>query len=191
MPRPPKKPNKPSPKARLVAWVPAAERAHFERLATKAGMSNSELLARAVDQVIQQNPLGNEGAPAPKPKPGDPAPKGKYTLSLTTGFAAQLEQRARQRNMTVSGYAAHVLRAHLRASPPMPASEFETLKRLVNELAGVRALMQEVTRGQPGEAIGVRLREALRRVMPALPGVVEAVQALLLANAKSWEAPDG
>ena len=58
--------------------------------------------------------------------------------------AALLEARAQGRGVTPSGYAAHVLRAHLRTDPPMPYREFEGLKRVVNELAGVRGAPQQV-----------------------------------------------
>jgi hypothetical protein len=57
--------------------------------------------------------------------------------------AARLEARAQARGVTASRYVSHLLRAHLRADPPMPYGEFQELKRVVNELAGVRAAIAE------------------------------------------------
>jgi hypothetical protein len=58
------------------------------------------------------------------------------------------------RGVTASGYVAHVLRAHLRADPPMPYGEFQELKRVVNELAGIRGAMAQLA-SQEGSTQGL------------------------------------
>jgi hypothetical protein len=103
--------------------------------------------------------------------------------------AALLEARAQGRGVTPSGYAAHVLRAHLRTDPPMPYREFEGLKRVVNELAGVRgALQQVISERAPREMAEWSLRENVMRLLPALKQIRDKVQDTLVANSKSWAA---
>jgi hypothetical protein len=93
--------------------------------------------------------------------------------------------------MTASGYVAHVLRAHLRADPPMPYGEFQELKRVVNELAGIRAAMAQLaSREGPAQALEPSLKDNVLKLLPALKQIRDKVQDTLVANSKSWEAPD-
>jgi hypothetical protein len=104
---------------------------------------------------------------------------------------ARLERRAKLRQATPSGYVAHLLRAHLRAEPPMPYAEFQTLKRVVNELAGIRGALNElVTKPPAGAMIEEGLRENIFKLLPALKSIRTQVHDTLVANAKSWAAPD-
>src|ERR1700684_2497607 len=129
--------------ARLLTSVPPDQRQRFSELAEAQGVSSSRLLARLVHRALVENPEAKvkrllEEAGAGK------APAEKYTVRLMGLDAARLEARAQARGVTASGYVAHVLRAHLRADPPMPYREFQELKRVVNELAGVRAAMAQL-----------------------------------------------
>jgi hypothetical protein len=73
----------------------------------------------------------------------------------------------------------------------MPYEEFQRLKRLVNELAGIRATLVELTLSeQPGRALDPTLAEAVKKLLPALKTIREDVQKVLVANSKSWEAGD-
>jgi hypothetical protein len=120
----------------------------------------------------------------------DRQPAEKYTVRLMGIDAALLEARAQGRGVTPSGYAAHALRAHLRTDPPMPYKEFEELKRVVNELAGVRgALLQVISERASREMVEWSLRENVMRLLPALKQIREKVQDTLVANSKSWAAP--
>jgi hypothetical protein len=118
------------------------------------------------------------------------APAEKYTVRLMGLDAARLEARAQARGVTASGYVAHVLRAHLRADPPMPYGEFQELKRVVNELAGVRgALAQLASREGSTQGLEPSLKENVLKLLPALKQIREKVQDMLISNSKSWEAP--
>jgi len=126
--------------ARLLTSVEPDQRQRFSELAAAQGVSSSRLLARLVHSALVENPEAKvkrllEEAAAGK------APAEKYTVRLMGLDAARLESRAQARGVTRSGYVAHVLRAHLRADPPMPYGEFQELKRVVNELAGIRGAM--------------------------------------------------
>ena len=119
------------------------------------------------------------------------APAEKYTVRLMGLDAARLEARAQARGVTASGYVAHVLRAHLRADPPMPYGEFQELKRVVNELAGIRgAMAQLASREGSTQGLEPSLKENVLKLLPALKQIREKVQDMLIANSRSWEAPN-
>jgi hypothetical protein len=64
------------------------------------------------------------------------------------------------------------------------------LKRVVNELAGVRgALQQLISEGAPREMVEWSLRENVMRLLPALKQIRDRVQDTLVVNSKSWAAP--
>jgi hypothetical protein len=172
--------------ARLLTSVPPDQRARFSELAAAQGVSSSKLLARLVWTALKENPDAKvkrllEEAAAGK------APAEKYTVRLMGADAARLEGRAQARGVTASGYVAHVLRAHLRADPPMPYAEFQELKRVVNELAGVRAAMAQLaSREGPTQGLEPLLKENVLKLLPALKQIRDKVQDTLIANSKSW-----
>jgi hypothetical protein len=178
---------------RLKASVLAEQSARFTALAERRGLSTSRLLATLVDEALAKSgvPEG-EGLPAHAARrTSDYVPPTKYTVRLQGLDAAALERRAGERGMPASSYAANVLRAHLRANPPMPFSEFEQLKRVVNELAGVRSLLVRLVESDdPGRLIEAEIANAVRKLLPALKSIRQDVQAVLEASSKSWEVGD-
>ena len=124
-----------------------------------------------------------------KDAPYTPPPK--YTIRLQGLDAAALERRAEGREMPPSSHAAQVLRAHLRTSTPVPYQEFQQIKRIVNELGGIRAsLFQLAASAAQRSRFDAELCDAIRKLLPLLKSVREDVQNTLSANSKSWEAPD-
>jgi hypothetical protein len=176
--------------ARLLTSVEPDQRQRFSELAAAQGVSSSRLLARLVHRALVENPEAKvkrllEEAAAGK------APAEKYTIRLLGLDAARLESRAQTRGVTASGYVAHVLRAHLRADPPMPYGEFQELKRVVNELAGIRGAMAQLA-SREGSTHGLEpsLKENVLKLLPALKQIRDKVQDTLVANSRSWEAPN-
>ena len=173
---------------RLFTSVPSDERVRFAQLANARGLSVSRLLAGLVERALAESSQPTVRRSATQGQ-DDRQPAEKYTVRLMGIDAARLEARAQRRGVTPSGYAAHVLRAHLRTDPPMPYKEFEELKRVVNELAGVRgALHQVISERASGEMVECSLRENVMRLLPALKQIRDKVQDTLVANSKSWAA---
>jgi hypothetical protein len=176
--------------ARLLTSVPPDQRERFSALAQAHGVSSSKLLARLVHRALVEQPAAKVQRLLEESRAGK-APAEKYTVRLLGGDAARLEARAQARGVTASGYVAHVLRAHLRADPPMPYGEFQELKRVVNELAGIRAAMAQLAAGAGGgAALEASLKDNVMKLLPALKQIREQIQATLVANSKSWEAPN-
>jgi hypothetical protein len=72
----------------------------------------------------------------------------------------------------------------------MPYKEFEELRRVVNELAGIRGALQQLAALRaPREQVEPSLRENILRLLPALQQIRDKVQDKLVANSRSWEAP--
>jgi hypothetical protein len=175
--------------ARLLTSVPPDQRQRFSELAEAQGVSSSRLLARLVHRALIENPEAKVKRLLEESAAGK-APAEKYTVRLMGIDAARLESRAQARGVTASGYVAHVLRAHLRADPPMPYGEFQELKRVVNELAGVRAAMAQLAaREGPMQGLDLAVKDNVLKLLPALKQLRDKVQEMLVANSKSWEAP--
>ena len=179
--------------SQLKASVPPEQSERFTALAERRGLSTSRLLATLVDEALAKNAVPEGEGRATSTSRDSPryVPPAKYTVRLQGLDAAALERRATERSLPASSYAANVLRAHLRAHPTMPYTEFEQLKRVVNELAGVRALLVRLVESDdPGGFIDAEIAGAVRRLLPALQSIRQDVQATLVANSKSWEAGD-
>jgi hypothetical protein len=175
---------------RLLTSVSVEHRERFAALAAARGVSLSHLLARLVHHAVAELHTSEPTGIAPPARVGSATAK-KYTVRLWGSEVACLERRAKLRQATPSGYVAHLLRAHLRAEPPMPYGEFQTLKRVVNELAGIRGALNELVINPPaGTMIEEGLRENIFKLLPALKSIRTQVHNTLVANSKSWAAPD-
>jgi hypothetical protein len=176
--------------ARLKTSVPPDQGERFAELAAAQGVSASKLLARLVWTALKENPEAKVRRLVAEAAAGK-APAEKYTVRLMGPDAAHLEARAQARGVTASGYVAHLLRAHLRADPPMPYGEFQQLKRVVNELAGIRAAMAQLaSRDGPMQGLDATVKENVLKLLPALKQIRDKVQETLIANSKSWAAPN-
>lgn len=162
-------------------------------------MSSSKLLAALINAALKQLPvpvLASAQASAPNrtgwgAKRAPQAESTKYTVRLQDSDAARLEERAAARGTAPSSYAAMVLLAHLRADPPMPHGEFQQLKRVVNELGGIRAGLAALAGTGAGKSdLDGQTIAAIEKLMPRLKSIREEVQATLTANSRSWRAPD-
>jgi len=177
--------------ARLKTSVPSEQHKRVAELAAAQGISASQLLAKLVWSAIKDNPV----AMLQRPRAEGAVGKGgdaKYTMRLMGVDAVRLEARARARGVTASGYVAKVLRAHLRADPPMPNWELQEVRRVVSELAGIRAALVHLT-SHPvaGHALEVSVKDNVLKLLPTLKRVRGTIEGALLANSKSWASPDG
>ena len=89
----------------------------LSRVAFAKGLSVSRYVASLVDKALAEYPAERVQRLVGRAT-NESEPAEKYTVRLMGADAARLEERARGRSLTASGYAAHVLRAHLRAAPP-------------------------------------------------------------------------
>lgn len=177
--------------ARMITSVPADQREQFASRAAAEGLSVSQLLARLVRKANAEEP-GVRIERLRSAITDDKAPAQKYTVRLLSADAAQLEERAQVRQVTPSGYVAHLLRAHLRAGPPMPYKEFLEFKRSVSELSAIRGALQAlVYQGSAAEPLDAVTRENVLRLLGPLKQIRQQMEDTLQANSKSWETSGG
>lgn len=180
------------PGERLFAVVAPAQKARFTALANQAGVSESKLIRMLIDAALARNAVPEQ---RPRKAGKEPAyiPPEKYTVRLRGEDAAELERRAGAREMVASSYAGQVLRAHLRAAPPLPYTEFQTIKQLVNELGGIRGALIQLLGAQKDakQRIDAQVIDAINKLLPVLKSAREDVQNMLAANTRSWETPSG
>src|SRR5262245_14026778 len=96
-------------------------------------MSQSKLLGLVIDRVLARNPVDS----AVEERSCRAGRCDKVSLRLRPGDGKLLRKRAQARGMKYSTYAAALIRAHLRASPPMPLGELAQLERSVAEVSAL------------------------------------------------------
>ena len=93
--------------------------------------------------------------------------------------------------MSYSTYAAALIRAHVRASPPMPTSELAKLDRNLAEVTGIaRALRQIAQAAWEGRDVNGSLRVELSAVQQTVEDLRQTLRELVRANVISWESGD-
>ena len=110
-----KPPHRPS----ITAWPSADQKARFAALAANRGLSQSKLLGLLIDAVLERNPVD----PSVEKPRGHSEAGDRITIRLRPGDSDWLRLRALARGMQPSTYCAALVRAHVRADPPMPQSE--------------------------------------------------------------------
>jgi hypothetical protein len=169
----------------LAARITPEKKARFAALAASRGMTESGLLTRLVDQVLDWNP-----------EPVAPAAAGngaqvsdRMTLRLRPGDSKRIRARACERRMKPAGYLAALIRSHVRRDPPMPSRELDELKLAVSQLSAVERRLNHLSVNvgpQPSSGLLEELRETVRRVEHVREQVFEVVR----INVMSWETGD-
>lgn len=167
----------------VTAWSTREKKALFAALAASRGLSQSKLLGLIIDSVLARNPVDAGAARREGSGEGD-----RITIRLRPGDGKLLRARAHTRGMNFSTYAAALIRAHVRADPPMPLEELARLELGLAHLRAVGRDLDELIRS--AEASGsddpalrlelVTLVQAVERLRQELRGVVKA-------NRISWE----
>jgi hypothetical protein len=103
----------------ITAWPAAAQKARFAALAARRGLSESKLLGLMIDSVLGSNPADRVG----EARSVGARRVDHISVRLRPGDGEHLRLRAQARGMNYTTYAATLIRAHLRANPPMPLEE--------------------------------------------------------------------
>jgi hypothetical protein len=174
-----------SPLPSITARPSAAEKARFARLADAAGMSESALALMAIRAVLDPDGKTSQEAVAAAERE---ASTDRITIRLRPGDGAAIARRAAQRGMKASTYLAALARAHLRANPPLPASELAALKQSIIVLAALGRVLVETSRNPA--LVGTEredLRQQLSRTRTAVAALERHTHDLARAALISWE----
>ena len=171
----------------IAAWATPERKSQFATLAVSRGLSESKLLGLLIDSVLERNPIDEDGDESH----GEARKGDRITLRLRPGDGQCLRLRAQARGMKYTTYAAALIRAHVRANPPMPAEELARLERGLAEFSTIgRRLNQIAAEVRQGQGVDSRLRVELAAVLPAMEELRQSLREVVRANRISWESGD-
>jgi hypothetical protein len=170
--------------AHMATWVSKATKERFAAVARHEGLSDSALLRRLVEALLQGNSVvGFDGGDEPGGVRG-----ARVYVRLRPDDQVLLRDRAARRGMRPATYVSVLVRAHLRKLPPVPKDELVALKRSVAELGAIGRNLNQLARAahQDGRVVGPG-KEDLRAFLKVCEGLRDNVKGVIRANVDSWE----
>ena len=179
---------RPEPHRKIAAWASAEAKARFSALAANRGLSESKLLGLIIDAVLSRNPI-DAGAEQQRGKAG----KGDHiSVRLRPGDGTRLRERARERGINYTTYAAVLIRSHLFSNPPMPLRELSLLEGGLAQVSAIAGSLKQIARAaRQEERLDPVLPSQLGAVLPAVEGLWQQMRELVKANVLSWESDHG
>jgi len=171
---------------RVTVRLTVDKKSRFGALAASRGLSESALLRQLIASVLAPS--------APDPGVEQPhAVVGKtdsIRIWLRPGDGKLLRVRAHEREMSCSGYVAALIRAHLRADPPMPLRELAQLERCLAAVSAMgRSLTQSAALVGEGEGIDLGMLAELAALRQAVEELRQSLREVVKVNRISWESP--
>jgi hypothetical protein len=167
----------------LKTWVNRETKTRFETIARHQGVSDSALLKRLIDTMLQAGNAANGAA-----TDGRAVRVSRFSIRLRPDDQILLRERAAARGMPTATYVSVLTRAHLRSLSPLPKEELLALRRTVSELGSIGRNLNQIARAaNQGERGSGPSREDLRAILRVCEGLRDHVKRLLSANIKSWE----
>jgi hypothetical protein len=167
----------------LKTWVTAETKQRFAAVARHQGLSDSALLKRLIDTMLQAGNAAHGEA-----SDGRAVRVSRFSIRLRPDDQLLLRERAAARGMPAATYVSVLTRAHLRSLAPLPKEELLVLRRTVSELGSIGRNLNQIARAvNQGERASGPSREDLRAILRVCEGLRDHVKRLLSANIKSWE----
>ena len=171
----------------ITAWPTPGQKAGFAALAASRSLSESKLLGLLIDSVLERNPVDEAGYV----RHGKAGEDDRITLRLRPGDGKWLRLRAQRRGMKYTTYAAALIRAHVRADPPMPLEELARLERGLAQISAIgRRLKQIAGAVREGQGVDSGLRAELAAVLKVVEELRQALRDVVRVNRISWESAD-
>jgi hypothetical protein len=168
----------------LKTWVSKETKERFSAVARYQGMSDSALLKRLVELMLQ---TASSGGLATIAEANRTARGSRLTVRLRTDDQALLLERAAARGMAAATYVSVLVRSHLRALPPLPKSELAALKHAVSELSAVGRNLNQIARAaNEGARIAGAGRDEFKAILKICEALRDHTKNLIKANAASW-----
>ena len=178
---------RPGSRSSITAWPTRDQKAGFAALAVSRGLSESRLLGLLIDSVLERNAVDTVG----DERQEEAGEGDRITLRLRPGDGQWLRLRAEKRGMKYTTYAAALIRAHVRADPPMPLEELARLERGLADISAIGRRLHQIA-GAVGErhAVDSELRLEVAAVLPAVEELRQALREVVRVNRISWESAD-
>ena len=173
----------------LKTWISIETKERFAAIARHQGLSESAMLKRLVDLMLQ---TAGVGEPPAIPAQRRSRVGSRLTVRLRADDQVLLRERAAARGMPSATYVSVLTRAHLRGLAPLPKEELLALKRTVSELGSIGRNLNQIARvANQGDRISGLGREELKAMLRVCGGLRDHVKELLSANIRSWEQGHG
>ena len=171
---------------RMQTWLDQGTKERFSAVARHEGLSDSALLKRLVDLMLQTANAGQGALPGA----GDEsrASATRVSVRLRPDDLPILQQRAEARGLRPATYISVLARAHLHRLAPLPREELLATKRAVAELASIgRNLNQIAHAANRGERTTGQNREMFTSMLKVCGALRDHIRGLLAANLRSWD----
>jgi Bacterial mobilisation protein (MobC) len=170
----------------IVARVSSETKARLRALAERQQLSESALLRRLVEFVLQK--AGSAPIITATPIGAGPLRTARLMIRLRPDDQILLRDRAAARGMPPATYVSVLARAHLRSLAPLPKEELLALKRTVAELGTIGRNLNQIARAaNQGQLVTSPGRDDLTAMLRVCLTLRDNLKRVLLANLKSWE----
>jgi hypothetical protein len=133
----------------LTTWVTRETKERFAAVARQQGLSDSALLKRLVELMLQSASAADLGTPGGRDRT---ARDSRLTVRIRPDDQLLLRERAAARGMAAATYVSVLTRSHLRSLAPLPKAEWLTLEKVVTELSKLGRNINQIARTAPGRA---------------------------------------
>jgi hypothetical protein len=173
--------------AHLTTWVNRETKTRFAAVARHQGISDSALLKRLVDVMLQAGGVSDvSAATADSPV----ARASRLSIRPRPDDQILLRERAAARGMPAATYVSVLTRSHLRSLSPLPKEELLAIKRAASELGSIGRNLNQIARAaNQGERAPGPGRDELRAILRVCETLRDHVKGLLAENIKSWGEP--
>lgn len=163
----------------------AEEKERFQAVAAAQGLTESALLKRNIERIIDPSGLlANADADAPS----GGSRLDRLLIRLHPDTRGAVADRAKARGLPVATYIAALVRAHVRHLRPLPKAELRAFEQGVVQLHLIGRNLNQLTRRANAErAIAIPRREELALFLRTCTTMVGHLKATLTANKSSWE----
>jgi hypothetical protein len=168
----------------LTTWVTRETKERFAAVARHQGLSDSALLKRLVELMLQSSSAAEAGTPGDA---GRTSRGSRLTVRIRPDDQLLLRERAAARGMAPATYVSVLTRSHLRSLAPLPKAEWLTLERIVTELSKLGRNINQIARAA-NRGVQVSDPESTQfRAMLTIGNALRVnIKKLLQANAKAW-----
>ena len=169
----------------LTTWVARETKERFAAIARHQGLSDSALLKRLIELMLQ----GASAAEVGMPEGESRIPReSRLTVRIRPDDRLLLRERAAARGMAAATYVSVLTRSHLRSLAPLPKAEWLTLQKIVTELSRLGQNINQIARAaNRGERVTGSGDAAFRATLKICEALRVHTKGLLRANAKSWQ----
>jgi hypothetical protein len=169
----------------LTTWVTRETKERFAAVARFQGLSDSGLLKRLVELMLQSASAAEVGTPGGADRASRDS---RLTVRIRPDDQLLLRERAAARGMAAATYVSVLTRSHLRSLAPLPKAEWLMLEKIVTELGKLGRNVNQITRAaNRGERVSDPGSNQFRAMLTICEALRVNTKKLLHANAKSWE----